>query len=325
MIKNQQKIDFNFFWIVKKEREKSERKNEYDKNKESNKSAEKPNENKSEIKNGDNKSYNVNKSKENINKFNLNEKLINNNISKTIDLNKNDNYKKIKSDIFRNNDKYEKCKINLKNKIDEKSYINLHKNRSELFNKRILINPSKEQKLSRKLDAIIYKSPIATCIKKSKEFNNNKSLHYKTIKERQNSDYFNNLYKKYKSDFNKNNFNQIMLGSFSSNSIKKSRNIDDKTFRTITKNYICQSPNGNDNNYINLNSYNKPRDESFLIINNNTNYYKIKSFFIIDNNKRNGSISPNNYINSAILLKKQKNNNNNINKINSYRNIFQYY
>ena len=294
-------------------------------NKETNKSAEKLNENKSEILNGDNKSYNVNKTRKNIIKFNLNEKLINNNLSKTIDLNKNENCKKIKLDISRNNDKYEKYKINLKNKINDKIYINYHKNRNELFNKRILINPSIEEKLNKQLSMIIYKSPIATCIKKRKELNNIKNIHYKTIKERQNSDDFNNLYKKYESNFNNNNFNQIMFESFSSNSIKNYRNNDDKTFRTITKNYICQSPNGKNINYINLNSYNKPRDKSFLIINNNTNYNQIKSFLIIDNNKRNGGISPNIYINSANLLKKQKNNNNNINKINSYRNIYQYY
>ena len=306
LIKNQQKIDFNFFWIAKKEREKSERKNEYDKNKEkrgsskkrlfnrikqslekvqsqkiiplsklnkeTTKFAEKPNENKSEIKNGDNKSYNVNKLIININKFNLSEKLINNNLSKTIDLNKNENCKIIKLDTSRNNDKYEKCKINLKNKIDEKNYINIHKNRNELFNKRILIKPSTEKKINKHLSKIIYKSPIATCIKKRKELTNIKNMHYKTIKERQNQDDFNNLYKKYESNYNNNNnFNQIC------NSTKNYRNNDDKTFRTITKNYISQSPNRKDINYINLNSYNEPRDKSFLIINNNnnTNYNQI--------------------------------------------------
>ena len=113
LIKNQQKIDFNFFWIVKKEREKSGRKNEDGKskekrgsskkrlfnrikksleklsskniisvykleNKETTNSVEKPNENKREIKNEDHfKSYNINRKEENINKLNLNEMQIN--------------------------------------------------------------------------------------------------------------------------------------------------------------------------------------------------------------------------------------------------------
>ena len=193
LIKNQQKIDFNFFWIVKKEKEKNERKNEDDKskrkkedskkklfnrikqslekdnskniisaykleNKESNKSTEKPNENKSEIKNEDHfKSYNINKTKENTNKLNLNEILINNYNYNTIDLNQNDYSKIISANILRNNDKCEECEINLKNKIDEVS-LNNDKNRSGFLYKRILINPSKEQNLSGNLNKIINKS-----------------------------------------------------------------------------------------------------------------------------------------------------------------------
>ena len=344
LIKNQQKIDFNFFWIVKKEREKSEIKNEDDKskgkrgnskkslfnrikqslektksqkiipllklkNKEITKSAEKSNENKSEIKNGDNKSYNVIKTKENINNLNLNKILLNNYNPKKNDLKLKDNCKKIDANIFRNNDECEEYEINLKKRIDYKSYINDEKNRTGLFNKRILISPSKEGKSGEKLGKIIYKSPIATCIKKKKiELRKINNMNYKTIKERHNLDYFNNLYDKSESDVNdNNNFNDIMFGSLlgqSSNSIRNYRNNDDITSRTVTDKNLYQNHFGNDINYFNLNRYNKPRDNSFLIINNNTNYNQIKSFLIIDNNKRNGSISPNIYFNREKFLKK---------------------
>ena len=259
LIKNQQKIDFNFFWIVKKEKEKNERKNEDDKskrkkedskkklfnrikqslekdnskniisaykleNKESNKSTEKPNENKSEIKNEDHfKSYNINKTKENTNKLNLNEILINNYNYNAIDLNQNDYSKIISANILRNNDKCEECEINLKNKIDEVS-LNNDKNRSGFLYKRILINPSKEQNLSGNLNKIINKSRIATYIQKRDKLKNIKIMRYKTLEERQNLNNTNNLYYKYEVDVNDNNFNQIMFGNLEDKSCKSIKN-----------------------------------------------------------------------------------------------------
>ena len=363
LIKNQQKIDFNFFWITKKKKEKIERKNEEDKSKgkrknsksrlfnrikhslekansqkiipvlklkkkETTQSVNKPNENKSEIKIEDNcKSYDINKKKENINNLNLFEMLENNNNYKIIDLNQNDKYKKINTNIFRNNDNCEEYGINLKNSIDNKNYINDDKNRTGLFNKRIIINPSKEAKLSGKLCRKIYKSPISICIKKRNELRKIKNMEYKTIKERHNLDDFNNLYDKSGNDFNYNNFNNIMfksLGDKSINSIRNYGNNDEKNSRTVAEKYNYQSHHGNDINYFNLNCYNKPRDKPFLIINNNTNYNQIKSFLIINNNKRNGSISPNTCFNRSNLLKRQKKNNN-IDDYNSYMNIHQYY
>ena len=363
LIKNQQKIDFNFFWIVKKEREKSEIKNEDDKskgkrgnskkrlfnrikqslektksqkiipllklkNKEISKSAEKSNENKSEIKNGDNKSYNVIKTKEDINNLNLNKILVNNYNSKKNDLKIKDNCKKVDANIFRNNDECEEYEINLKKRNDDKSYINDEKNRTGLFNKRILISPSKEGKSGENLGRKIYKSPIATFIKKKNiELRKIKNMNYKTIKERHNLYYLNNLYDKYESDVNDNNFNDIMFGNLlgqSSNSIRNYRNNDDITSRTVTDKNLYQNHYGDDINYFNINRHNKPRDNSFLIINNNTNYNQIKSFLIIDNNKRNGCISPNIYFNRGKLIKKQKNNSN-MDDMNSYRNIHPYY
>jgi hypothetical protein len=219
--------------------------------------------------------------------------LENNNNYKIIDLNQNDKYKKINTNIFRNNDNCEEYGINLKNSIDNKNYINDDKNRTGLFNKRILINPSKEAKLSGKLCRKIYKSPISICIKKRNELRKIKNMEYKTIKERHNLDDFNNLYDKSGNDFNYNNFNNIMfksLGDKSINSIRNYGNNDEKNSRTLAEKYIYQSHHGNDINYFNLNSYNKPRDKPFLIVNNNTNYNQIKSFLIINNNKRNGSI-----------------------------------
>ena len=357
MIKNQQKIDFNFFWIVKKEKEKNERKNEDDKskgkrgsskkrlfnrilqslekgnnqkiisvyklkNKENNKSAEKPIENKSELKNEDNfKSYNICKTEENINKMaskmNLNEILINNNNYKKIDLNQNDNCTKINANILRNNDKDEEYEINLKNKIDEK-FINDDKNSSELFYKRILINPSKGRKLSGKLNLKIYKSPIAKYIKKRNNLEQIKNMKYKTIEERQILNGINNLCDKYEIDVNDNNFNQIIFGNLgdkSSKSIKNSRIYDDKNFRAATGKYFCQSYNEKKINYINLKSYNKTRDNSSFSSKNNTNFNQIKSYSSIDNNKRNGS-KYNIYINKAKIVKRQSNNN--IYKFNNY-------
>ena len=152
-------------------------------------------------------------------------------------------------------------------------------------------------------------------------------MEYKTIKERHNLDDFNNLYDKSGNDFNYNNFNNIMfksLGDKSINSIRNYGNNDEKNSRTVAEKYNYQSHHGNDINYFNLNSYNKPRDKPFLIINNNTNYNQIKSFLIINNNKRNGSISPNACFIRSNLLKRQKKNNN-IDDYNSYMNIHQYY
>ena len=177
-------------------------------NKETTNSVEKPNENKREIKNEDHfKSYNINRKEENINKLNLNEMQINNYNYKTNSLNKNDHTrKKINQNTFRNNDKYEECEINLKNKIDEKSK-NDNKNKSRLLYKRILITSSKKQKLSEMHDKTVYKSPIATCIPKRDKLKKIKIMHYKTIEERQNLNDINNLYYKYENDVNDNNFN----------------------------------------------------------------------------------------------------------------------
>ena len=351
LIKNQQKIDFNFFWIVKKEKEKSERKNKDDKskgkrgnsrgrlfnqikqslekannkkiisvfkleNKETTKSTEKPNENKNEIKNF--KSYNKSTIEENINinNLNLNEKLTNNINYKRIDLNQKDNSKIIHANILKKNDKYEESEINLKNKIDKKSYINDGKNRIGLFNKGILINPLEEQKLSENLGTKIYKSLIANCNKNKKDFKKIKSMEYKTMEERQNLN-----------DINDNNFNQIMFGNLgdkSNNSIQNYRIYDGKHFRIVTDNNFSQSYKSKNISDMYHKTYNTTKNNSVFRINNNNNYNynQIKSFLKIDNNKKNGNIPLNIYINKANVLKNQ--NNNNTYEINSNMNINQY-
>jgi hypothetical protein len=352
LIKNQQKIDFNFFWIVKKEKGKSERKNKDDKskgkrgnsrgrlfnqikqslekannkkiisvfkleNKETTKSTEKPNENKNEIKNF--KSYNKSTTEENINinNLNLNEKLTNNINYKRIVLNQKDNSKIIHANILKKNDKYEESEINLKNKIDKKSYINDGKNRIGLFNKGILINPLEEQKLSENLGTKIYKSLIANCNKNKKDFKKIKSMEYKTMEERQNLN-----------DINDNNFNQIMFGNLgdkSNNSIQNYRIYDGKHFRIVTDNNFSQSYRSKNISDIYHKTYNTTKNNSVFRINNNNNYNynQIKSFLKIDNNKKNGNIPLNIYINKANVLKNQ--NNNNTYEINSNMNINQYY
>jgi len=359
LIKNQQKIDFNFFWIVKKDKSKKRKgiKNEDEKNKEKrgnsrtrlfnrikfslekaksqnilptlniknteNKSTDKPSENKSEKKNENNVGiYNINSTKENIN--NINEKLKNNYNCKKIDLNENVHCKKINVNMPIK-DRIEEYEINLKNSIDGKSYND--KNKTEIFKKKILISPAKEGKLIGKLSKKINKSPITSCITKRSKLKEIKIMRYKTIKERGILNSYNNIYDKDENGFNKNDFNEIIfrsLGDYSHNSTKNNRNNGNKVFKSLTKNYLNKNYNGNNIDYISLNSYNKARDNSLVIINNNTNYNLSKSYLIINNKERKGITSPDIYINRGNLFKSQINNSN-INKVNSYRNNNQYY
>jgi hypothetical protein len=243
----------------------------------------------------------------------LNEILTNNINYKRIVLNQNDNSKKFSANILRNNDKLG-SEINLKNKIDKKSYIKGAKNRIGLFNKRILINPPKEQNLSGNLGTKIYKSLIANCNKNTKVFKEIKSMEYKTIEERQ------NLY-----DIKDKSFNQIMFGSLgdkSSNSIQNYRIYDEITSRTITDKNFSQSYKSKNNSYMDHKTYNTTKNNSIFRINNNYNYNQIKSFLTFDNNKKNERIQFTFYINKANALKNQKNNN--TYEINRNKNINQY-
>jgi len=351
LIKNQQKNDFNFFWIVKKDKSKNRKgiKNEDEKNRTrlfnrikfslekaksqnilptlnikntENKSTDKPSENMSEKKNENNVGiYNINNTKENIN--NINEKLKNNNYKK-IDLNENDHCKIINVNML-SKDRFEEYEINLKNSIDGKSYND--KNKTGIFKKKILISPAKEGKLIGKLSKKINKSPITSCITKRSKLKEIKIMRYKTIKERGILNSYNNIYDKDENGFNKNDFNEIIfrsLGDYSHNSTKNNRNNGNKVFKSSTKNYLKKNYNGNNIDYISLNSYNKARDNSLVIINNNTNYNLSKSYLIINNKERKGIASPDIYINRGNLFKSQINNSN-INKVNSYRNNSQYY
>ena len=174
LLKNQQKNDLNFFWIVKKgEKEKETSNNKENKTKESKRrnskirlynkiklSLEKANiqrfnsscknketkfadkhnyNNNIETENEDDlgfKTYDINIKKENFNNLLENKKLINN--YKTIDLSQNNKCKKLKIDMIMINDKYEEYEFNLKKTIDEKIYnFNDDNNRPGLYNRKI--------------------------------------------------------------------------------------------------------------------------------------------------------------------------------------------
>ena len=312
LIKNQQKNDFNFFWIEKKDKKhknedkKTPVKKRNSKNKLFNrlklslikmnsqnitsklnlkytetKSEDKLNENTFEIKIEDNfKSYDINKIKGNNNNFNANE--IQKYKYNNFDLNQNDNYKTNNINIIKSNDKCKKNVINLKNRNVEQKYINDVKNITKQTNKRILISPFTEEILGIKLNKKILYSPISSRYKKRT------NILCKNIKERQKFENLNNLYEKEEINYNNiDSFNQIMFGksrTISINSIKNGRIYDENTFKT----FKCD----NHNNYINLSSYNKPRNNLILITNNNTNYNVIKPVLKI-NNKRVVNISSN--------------------------------
>ena len=326
LLKNQQKNDLNFFWIVKngkKEKEASniqenktkEIKRHNSKNRLYNKiklsleraniqrfnSARKNNgtkitdkhNNNNETENEDDldiKTYDIKINKENINNKLENKKPINN--YKAFDLDQNNKCKKIKIDIIKCNDKYEEYEFNLKKIIDEKKYyFNDDINRPELYNKKILINHVRKSNSNEKSNKNIDNQAIPNfAIKRIKIMN------YKTIEERQRLNSLDNKNKnnvKNNNLVNHNNFNKIVLEKIKEKRINTSR--ENKTninisFKNPTENKFERKNTYNIINY-KKSKYNiKSTDEKLLSFNNN-NYTNINPFLAI-NKKRKNYISP---------------------------------
>jgi len=329
LLKNQQKNDLNFFWIVKngkKEKESSniqenktkELKRHNSKNRLYNKiklsleranikrfnSASKNNGtkitdkhnnniNNNETENEDDldfKTYDIKIKKENFNNKLENKKLINN--YKAFDLSQNNKCKKIKIDMIKCNDKYEEYEFNLKKIIDEKKdYFNDDINRPGLYNKKILINPVRKSNSNEKSNKKIDNQAIPNfSIKRIKIMN------YKTIEERQRLNSLDNKNKinvKNNNLANYNNFNKIELENIKDKRINTSR--ENKTninisFNNLTKNKFDRKKAYNIINYKNSKYSIKSTDEKLLSFNNN-NYTNINPFLAINKTRKN-YISP---------------------------------
>ena len=326
LLKNQQKNDLNFFWIVKngkKEKEASniqenktkEIKRHNSKNRLYNKiklsleranierfnSARKNNgtkitdkhNNNNETENEDDldiKTYDIKINKENFNNKLENKKPINN--YKAFDLDQNNKCKKIKIDIIKCNDKNEEYEFNLKKIINEKKYyFNDDINRPGLYNKKILINHVRKSNSNEKSNKNIDNQAILNfSIKRIKIMN------YKTIEERQRLNSLDNKNKnnvKNNNLVNHNNFNKIVLEKIKEKRINTSR--ENKTninlsFKNPTENKFKRKNTYNIINYKNSKYNIKSTDEKLLSFNNN-NYTNINPFLAI-NKKRKNYISP---------------------------------
>ena len=326
LLKNQQKNDLNFFWIVKngkKEKEASniqenktkEIKRHNSKNRLYNKiklsleraniqrfnSARKNNgtkitdkhNNNNETENEDDldiKTYDIKIKKENFNNKLENKKPINN--YKAFNLDQNNKCKKIKIDIIKCNDKYEEYEFNLKKIIDEKRYyFNDDINRPGLYNKKILINHVRKSNSNEKSNKNIDNQTIPNFSIKGI-----KIMNYKTIEERQRLNSLDNKNKnnvKNNNLVNHNNFNKIVLEKIKEKRINTSR--ENKTninisFKNPTENKFERKNTYNIINY-KKSKYNiKSTDENLLSFNNN-NYTNINPFLAINKTRKN-YISP---------------------------------
>ena len=324
LLKNQQKNDLNFFWIVKngkKEKEASniqenktkKLKRHISKNRLYNKiklsleraniqrfnSASKNNGNKITDKHNNNinnnetenedyldfKAYDIKIKKENFNNKLENKKLINN--YKAFDLSQNNKCKKIKIDMIKCNDKYEEYEFNLKKIIDENNYyFNDDINRPGLYNKKILINPERKSNSNEKSNKKIDNQAIPNFfIKRIKIMN------YTTIEERQRLNSLDNKNKinvKNNNLANYNNFNKIVLENIKDKRINTSR--ENKTninisFTNLTKNKFDRKKAYNKINYKNYKYSIKSTDEKLLSFNNN-NYTNINPFLTVNNTRK---------------------------------------
>ena len=340
LLKNQQKNDLNFFWIVKKgEKEKETSNNKENKTKESKrrnskirlynkiklsletaniqrfnssyknketKFADKHNYNNNiETENEDDlgfKTYDINIKKENFNHLLENKKLINN--YKTIDLSQNNKCKKLKIDMIMINDKYEENEFNLKKTIDEKIYnFNDDNNRPGLYNKNILINPVKRNNSNEKSNKKIDYQIFPKLTMKRYAIKRIKIMNYKTLKERQRLNSLDN-----KNKININNNNLVNYNSFNK---KVLENIKGKRSNT-SKGYKTNA----NISFKNLSEINFIRRKAYNIINYKNPKYSNKSIdykLLTFNNN-------NNYTNINPFLTINKKRKNYISPINSKNN-----